>query len=163
MSAVRWRWLALAAGLVAAPAVARDSLGMFEGWGAFRDPGVPRCYAIAMPDNGGKGSVAYADVGVWPRRHVRGQVHFRLSKPPAGRQAPRLAIGGQRFALMAGVRDAWVADSRADAAVLAAMRSAATMTVSAREANGRLFTDSYKLAGAASAIDSALVGCAGGG
>jgi len=33
----------------ATPAQARDSLGVFESWGAFRDPSVPRCYAIAEP------------------------------------------------------------------------------------------------------------------
>ena len=38
-----------------APALARDSLGMFETWGAFRDPanspGGPRCYAIAKAEH----------------------------------------------------------------------------------------------------------------
>jgi len=139
--------------------MARDSLGMFEGWGAFRDPAVPRCYAIAVAEKGG----GYADVGVWPRRHVRGQVHFRLSKVPQGKEAPRLVVGGRRFELLASGRDAWLSDGRAEAAVLAAMRSSAGMTVSARGGDGKLFTDSYRLVGAASAIDSALVGCAGGG
>ncbi len=32
------------------PAAAKDSLGVFSDWGAFRDPSVPRCYAIAMPE-----------------------------------------------------------------------------------------------------------------
>lgn len=140
--------------------MARDSLGMFETWGAFRDPAVPRCYAIASAE---KGAGAYADVGVWPKRHVRGQVHFRLSKVPQGRENPRLVVGGRRFALMAAGRDAWLMEGRDEAALLAAMRSSAGMTVSARGGDGRLFTDSYRLAGAASAIDSALVGCAGGG
>ena len=39
---------ALFATLIPAPAIARDSLGMFSTWGAFRDPAVPRCYAVAM-------------------------------------------------------------------------------------------------------------------
>jgi hypothetical protein len=34
--------------LPAAPATARDSLGIWNDWGAFRDAAVPRCYAIAM-------------------------------------------------------------------------------------------------------------------
>jgi hypothetical protein len=40
------------------------------------------------------------------------------------------------------------------------MRSARTMTVTARSASGRMFSDSYTLAGAASAMDAALLGCA---
>ncbi len=60
--------------LAATPALARDSLGMFESWGAFSDPGVPRCYAIAMADKPRGAKVdyqAYADVGHWPRRALR--------------------------------------------------------------------------------------------
>ena len=37
----------LALACLAVPAAARDSLGVFGSWGAFRDPQVPRCYAIA--------------------------------------------------------------------------------------------------------------------
>ena len=81
--------------LAATPALARDSLGMFGNWGAFRDPGVPLCYAIAMADKPRGAKVdyrAYADVGHWPKRALRNQIHFRLSKrlaasapdPPAG-------------------------------------------------------------------------------
>ena len=150
--------------LLAGPALARDSLGMFEGWGAFRDAQVPRCYAIAQSE-AGKGAEhgrrGYADIGTWPRRQLRGKIHFRLSRAPAHDEAPRLALGGQRFKLVPSGSDAWPEDARAEAAIVAAMRSAAMMTVSARGQDGHVFTDSYKLAGAASAIDSTLVGCAG--
>jgi hypothetical protein len=47
-----------------------------------------------------------------------------------------------------------------DAAIVAAVRSAATMSVSARDAVGKRFTDRYSLAGAATAMDAATVGCA---
>ena len=40
--------LALAALLSANSALARDRLGVWNDWGAFRDAAVPRCYAIAM-------------------------------------------------------------------------------------------------------------------
>ena len=77
--------------ILASPAMARDSLGIFESWGAFRDPGAgqngPRCYAIAMPvpRRAGDAPKGFAAVGTWPRQHVRGQVHFRLSRPRAAR------------------------------------------------------------------------------
>ncbi len=149
--------------LCAAPAMARDSLGIWNAWGAFSDAGVPRCYAIAMAETVAGRSRAfqpYFTVGTWPRRAARGEVHVRLSRQlgPGGKVT--LSVGGQRFALAAGAADAWAQDQRMDAAIVAAMRSAPAMTVSARGATGGGFSDSYALAGAASAMDAAMLGCA---
>lgn len=146
----------------AAPALARDSLGLFGQWGAFRDAAVPRCYAIAMaqPSAMQREFQPYAAIGTWPRRDARSQVHFRLSRRLAPRATVSLAIAGQRFALVAGGADAWAADPRMDAAIVAAMRSAPTMALSARDFRGRPFGNSYDLAGAATAMDAATVGCA---
>ena len=72
--------------------------------------------------------------------------------------APNAA--GQRFTLTGGGGDAWARDKAMDAAIVAAMRSAESMTVSARDARGRAFWDTYRLAGAATAMDAASVGCA---
>ncbi len=149
--------------LIASPALARDSLGMFGTWGAFRDGAVPRCYAIAMaePGRGPHSFTPYADVGIWPRRGVRGQVHLRLSRRLAPDRPVTLSIGGQTFRLSAGGGDAWAPSPREDAAITAAMRSASTMAVHARDASGKVFSDSYGLAGAATAMDAAMLGCAG--
>lgn len=156
-SAVALLFLALAV-----PAGARDDLGVFDDWGAFRDPGAGRCYAIAMPERRGDAADyrAYASVGTWPRRGVRGQLHIRLSRKLAPTPSIGLALGGRRFRLTGGGRDAWATDKAMDAAILAAMRSAGSMTVSATDARGRRFTDRYSLAGAATAMDAASVGCA---
>lgn len=145
---------------LAAPVAAKDSLGVFGAWGAFRDPKVPHCYAIAAAQGSSGQYQAYADVGTWPRRKVRGQVHFRLSRELAERARITLSVGGQRFALTGGGTDAWAADKVMDAAMVAAMRSAQTMSVSAIARTGRRFTDRYTLAGAATAIDAATVACA---
>ncbi len=148
--------------LVASPALARDSLGMFSGWAAFRDPAAPRCYAIAMaaPSTMQRDYQPFADVAWWPRQGVRGQVHFRLSRKLQPNAAISLSIGGQRIPLVGGGGDAWAADKRGDAAIMAAMRVAKDMTVSARDAGGRGFTNRYDLSGAATAMDAAAVGCA---
>ena len=156
------RWL-LAAALLATPALARDSLGMFETWGAFRDPQAPRCYAIAMAETrpGAKADYqAYADVAHWPKRGLRNQVHFRLSKRVLPNAPIRLRVDSQTFVLVGGGGDAWAADRRMDAAIVAAMRSANAMRVTATAATGRGFSDRYPLSGAASAIDAAALGCA---
>jgi hypothetical protein len=156
--------LAVACAL-AAPALARDSLGMFESWVAFRDASVPRCYAIAMaePRRGAKvDHQAYADVAHWPRRGLRNQVHFRLSHKVLAGAPIRLRIASQTFQLAGGGGDAWAADRQMDAAIVAAMRSASAMRVTATAADSRGFSDSYPLPGAASAIDAAALGCARG-
>ncbi|WP_313803486.1 hypothetical protein [Sphingobium sp.] len=139
-------------------AQARDSLGVFEAWGAFRDPASPRCYAIAMPVAAKSGG--FAAVGSWPRQSVRGQVHFRLSRMRADEAAVILNVGDRRFTLVAGQVDAWAPDMRTDAAIIAAMRSATSMSVQTRDARGRGFADTYALRGAATAIDAAALGCA---
>lgn len=148
--------------ILAAPASARDSLGVFSSWGAFRDPQVPRCYAIAKPRPGEirRDYQPYASVGTWPRRNIRGQVHFRLSRKLATEPRIQLAISGKRFTLTGGGGDAWAPDRATDAAVVAAMRSAGSMSVSATDSRGRRFSNIYDLAGAATALDAATVGCA---
>ena len=153
--------------LVASPLAAKDSLGVFGQWGAFRDPQVPRCYAIAAAEPEVRESARntrehapFASVGTWPKRGVRGQLHFRVSRNLAESPRLSLAIGGQRFELTGGGGDAWARDRTMDAAIIAAMRSAGTMSVSATDKAGRRFTDRYGLEGAATAMDAATVGCA---
>lgn len=144
------------------PALARDSLGVFEKWGAFRDPNVPRCYAIAMGEQTGRQRdyQPFASIGTWPTRGVRNQVHFRMSRQLAPEGRITLFISGRQFALQGGGGDAWAADQAMDAAIIAAMRSAQWMTVNARDSKGRRFSDSWQLRGAATAMDAATVGCA---
>ena len=146
---------------VAAPVAAKDSLGVFDNWGAFRDRNAGRCYAIAMPEpsRAGRDYRAFASVGTWPKRGVRGQLHFRLSRKLAAQPVIALAIGGQRFTLTGGGNDAWAQDRATDAAIVAAMRSAGSLSISARDARGRRFADRYDLSGSATAMDAATIGC----
>jgi len=146
--------------LVAAPAAARDSLGVFDDWAAFRDPSLPRCYAITAADKGSGAYQAYADVGTWPRQDVRGQVHVRTSREMVKGSRVSLSLGGKRYVLAGGGADAWAQDKRMDAAIVAAMRSADSMSVSGIAKGGRRFTDRYSLKGAPTAMDAATVGCA---
>lgn len=147
---------------LAAPAAAKDSLGIFGDWGAFRDPAAPRCYAIAKPaaSRMQRDYQPYATVGTWPRHNIRGQVHFRLSREINGGRDITLIINDRRFALTGGGGDAWAQDKAMDAAIVAAMRSGARMIVNATDARGQRFSNTYDLAGAATAMDAATVGCA---
>ena len=153
--------LALTLILLASPLAAKDSLGVFSDWGAFRDPSVPRCYAIAKPTTSrlSRDNEPFATIGTWPRRQIRGQVHFRLSRMLAKNPSIQLRIGSQRYELTGGGGDAWAKDRTMDAAIVAAMRSAQSMTIRATDSRGRRFSNSYSLSGAATAMDAATLAC----
>ena len=153
----------LAALLIAAPLGARTTLGTFDGWAAFRDENPARCFAIAEPVRGGGGRWRpFASVGSWPRAGVRGQFYLRLGRARRSDAPVTLLIDDRRFALVAGASDAWAPDARTDGAIVAAMRSARSMSVAAVAATGGGFAETYVLKGAATAIDAAALGCARG-
>lgn len=138
----------------------RIPLGVFESWGAFRDPSPPRCFAIARPAGQSGRGEAFASIATWPREGVRNQFHIRLSRPRAANARVTLSVGDRRFELKAGAADAWAPDWRTDTAIVAAMRDGRSMSVETLAANGAPFADTYALKGAATAIDAAAVGCA---
>jgi hypothetical protein len=155
--------LSFAAIAVAGAAIARTSLGTFEGWGAFRDESPLRCFAIAEPVRQGGGKWrAFASVATWPGAGVRGQLHIRLAREKLNGAPVTLSIGGKRFPMVAGGADVWAPDSRVDAAIVAAMRSAPSMSIATRAATGAGFAETYALKGAATAMDAAALGCARG-
>ena len=160
----RWASLFLIAAAIPALAIAASptALGVFDGWGAFRDPATPRCYALAAPAATiGRPQVkAYASVGYWPKSRIRGQFYVRLSKARAPGRELRLTIGSRRFILTGNGAHGWASDTRMDAAIIAAMRSAPSMSVESGTPTGGAIADTYRLRGAATAIDAAALGCA---
>lgn len=147
--------------LLAAPVQAKDSLGVFGGWAAFRDPQAPRCYAIAVPaaSRQQRELEPFATIGTWPRSNIRGQVHFRLARQLRQGSPVTLQVGDKSFSLTGGGGDAWAQDRRMDAAIVAAMRSAPRMVIRATDRRGNRFSSTYALEGAATAMDAATVGC----
>ena len=160
----RWASLFLIAAAMPALAIAASptALGVFDGWGAFRDPATPRCYALAAPAATiGRPQVkAYASVGYWPKSRIRGQFYVRLSKARAPGRELHLTIGSRRFILTGNGAHGWASDTRMDAAIIAAMRSAPSMSVESGTPTGGAIADTYRLRGAATAIDAAALGCA---
>lgn len=147
----------------ASPGLARDSLGTYEGWGAFRDAQPYRCFAIAEPlRSSNRDARPFATISYWPGDGVRGQLHVRLSREtrPAARVV--LSVDDKHINLIASGADAWASGPRADASIIAAMRSGRVLSITTIAANGNSFTDSYRLKGAATAIDAAALGCAKG-
>jgi len=70
-----------------------------------------------------------------------------------------LSVGGAAFRLVAEGHSAWASDRHADARIVTAIRSGSSMSVSSVARDGTPFADGYRLRGAASAIDSALLAC----
>lgn len=157
-----WIFCSLLAGLAAPASAQLQSLGVFQLWGAFRQPG--RCYAIAEPVRSPRPEAwrPFASVGYWPARGVRSQVHIKLSREKRAGSAVLLRIDDQTFQLLGGGNNAWAPDRSADADIVAAMRTGLEMSVETRSTSGGLVRDSYKLRGAATAIDAAAIACAGG-
>ncbi len=164
------RWTTIAALLLALPGAAsaadteRTSLGIFRDWGAFREGAADtpdRCFAIAEPPPGTRaaGRGAFASVASWPSKRIRAQLAIRMSHEHRDGAPVTLSIGDSSFDLVAQGRDAWARDRRTDATVVAAMRSGSSMSVSSVTPQGLPFADGYRLRGAASAIDSALLAC----
>lgn len=153
--------LIFAASVISIPAVAKDSLGIFNSWGAFRDPEIPRCYAIAESEEitGKAERKSFATVGFWPSRMIRRQFHVRLSRDRSTNSRLMVSIAGRRFQLTASRSDGWSQDKRMDAAIIAAIRSATSMTVESVGRDGKPIVDAYRLRGAATAIDAASLGC----
>jgi hypothetical protein len=140
--------------IAAAPLLAKERLGAYQSWAAFKDAEVPRCYAIGSPDES-SGTGGYVSVGFWPKRGLSHQLNVRLSSTRSSDAGITLSVGGRRFQLTADGNIGRAKDRAMDLAIIAAMRSSQSMSV---QSSG--ITDAYALRGAASAIDAAALGCA---
>ena len=149
------RW-ALAATLLiaAAPLMAKERLGAYQRWAAFKDAEIPRCYAIGSPDES-SGTGGYVSIGFWPKRGLGHQLSVRLSRTRSNNAGITLSVGGRRFQLTTDGDTGRAKDRAMDLAIIAAIRSSPSMSV---QSSG--ITDAYALRGAASAIDAAALGCA---
>ncbi|WP_380782444.1 invasion associated locus B family protein [Sphingomonas sp. R86520] len=156
------RFAALLLLAVAVPAAARDTIGIYKGWGAFRDATPDRCFAIARPVMAGGRTSGFASIATWPKRGLRASFYVRLSRERDRSAGVTLTVGERRFALVANGLDAWASDAPSDRAIVAALRSGRSMSVEAVGVGGRPFADVYALSGAASAIDAAVLRCSGG-
>ncbi len=156
------RILALAVLLLAAlPAAAKDSLGIFSGWGAFRDGSPKRCYAIAEPEEtrGSDQRRPFVSIGFWPAKSATGQIHVRLSRDRSSKSRVTMSIGGRSYRLAADTANGWSQGPSMDRAIITAIRNSKSLSVESVGRDGRAIVDVYSLKGAATAIDAAAVGC----
>lgn len=145
-------------------AALREPLGVWQRWAALRETPGPRCIAVAQPlrrdgTTDRRGGFALVAARQGPTRAP--SVLFRLTRS-RGEGAPlTLVIGERRFALRGERETARAADAETDRAIIGAMRGATAMTLTTLDSSGRTLNDTYSLAGAATAIDAAQLGCTG--
>jgi hypothetical protein len=149
--------------LLAAPAIAKERLGVYQSWAAFKDAETPRCYAISEPEETIRGATqkAYLSVGFWPKKRVTHQIYVRLSRERSSNSGVTVSVGGRRFRLIASPNGGWAVDRKMDLAIIAAIRSSSALSVESIGRDGRSIVDAYGLRGAPSAIDAAALGCVG--
>lgn len=156
--------LAIALIVIAAPLAAKERLGAYQSWAAFKDAEVPRCYAIGGSDERSGTSSSqgggYISIGFWPKRGLTHQLYVHLSRTRSSNAGITLSVGGRRFQLVVDGNGGRAKDRAMDLAIIAAIRSAQSLSVQSSGVNGGTITDAYALRGAASAIDAAALGCA---
>ena len=150
----------LSMGVAVAAASPARVIGVSGAWAAI-DRG-SSCEAVSRSPfrPAGARSAAIAGFRFTPDRRQWGQFHAALSREPRPGATVMLEIGGQSFLLVARGREAWSRGTAQDQAIIAAIRSAGAMRVSARSASGRRFSDRFEPRGAATAIDQAAARCA---
>lgn len=149
--------LALAGTVATIPALAQPrAIAAHGDWGAFRDG--DRCYAVAMPTGRDSASPRQSFVTVGAAPSPR-RVSVRLGGIVAKGSGITLTVGSRRFRLTGGGDSAWSERPEDDRAIVVAMRSAESLTISGRSIDGQRLRDRYRLSGAATAIDAATIAC----
>ncbi len=151
-----------AVAVFATPLLAKDRLGVYQSWAAFKDAETPRCYAISEPEQiiSGATQKGYLSIGFWPKKRVTHQIYVRLSRERSSNSGVTISVGGRRFRLIASPGGGWAVDRQMDLAIVAAIRSSSALSVESIGRDGRSIVDAYGLKGAPSAIDAAALGCA---
>ncbi len=141
--------------LAAPPAQARDSLGVFGDWGAFKQRG--SCYATTASTSAAQGrkGPAYLTVTLWAGSRAP-QVMVGLGT--AARSA-RLSAGGQGFTPSVRGDAAWMPDSQGDALLLQALLASSSASVSMVSPRGNRLTDRFSLKGLSEAWAAAKAAC----
>jgi hypothetical protein len=138
-----------------APALAKETLGVFGDWGAFKT--ARGCYAVTQSSSAAQGRKSPATLGVARFAGQRG-VQASMSLGTAARSA-KLTVGGQGFSPRIEGDMAWMPDANGDAILIAAMArssSAASTLVSAR---GNRLADRFSLTGFANALRAIQSAC----
>jgi hypothetical protein len=162
------QFAALGLGVMGVPAMAQEptSLGKFENWEAYtyqaRDSRV--CYIYAAPTKSEaakkvKRDPVYFMVTHWPGRKVREQISTIIGYPFKEESLVKLKVDDKIFDLYTNGDMAWADGAETDKAIVAAMKSGSSLTISGTSWRGTATTDTYSLAGVQTAMDKIDTTC----
>lgn len=164
--------LALALGAVAIPAGAADQptlLGSSKDWTAYQaSTGEGRvCYALSRPTSSTPKKLArdsvYVLISTWPNRNIRDEVQLVPGYLYRDGQPVYAQVGSQRIEFFTRndgkAGSAWVKEVSDEAALVSAMRSGSTLTVTGVSKKGTKTSDTYSLSGIAIALDRVHAAC----
>jgi hypothetical protein len=143
--------------LMATPALARDSLGVFGDWGAFKQRG--SCYATTASTSASQGrkGPAYLTVTLWAGNRAP-QVMLGLG---TAAKSVRLTTGGQGFTPSIRGEAAWMPDSQGDGLLLQALLASSSASASMISPRNNRLTDRFSLTGLNEAWRAARAACKG--
>jgi len=154
--------------LMAAPtATAKEAIGAYGDWAAFRDEAEGKCYIVSPPSqtrasarNIRRGAAALS-VGVWPGKKIDGQVYAEVGFNMDAGKPVTLKVGSRSFTLLPDGESAWAENGGADETIVGALRRGSTAEVSSTSTRGTQVTDRYSLKGFSAALDAARRACSG--
>ncbi len=148
--------LVICVSALASPATARENLGVFGNWGAFKERGA--CYAIAVPtqSEAGKRSEPYITVSQFLPAGSAPQIMVATG---ASSRTVSVRAGGQNFRPTVRNESAWMPDSRGDQLMIQAFMASSSVNVEITTARGNHLFDRYALTGFGDAWKTAQAAC----
>lgn len=142
------------------------SMGTFEDWESFtyQDQGKPVCYVYSTPKKTEsakkvKRDPVYFLVTNYTGRKVKGQVSTIIGYPFKESSLVTIKIDTASFELYTNGDAAWAASVDVDAAIVKAMKSGKSISVTGTSWKGTETTDTYSLAGISKALDKIDTAC----
>lgn len=140
-------------------AASPTSLGKSGAWEGFtyKAPDSQVCYVFAAPSKSEskkkvKRDSIYFMVTHWPNRKVKGQISTMIGYPFKDGSVVKLAIDDKKFDLYPVDNMAWTDKADTEKAIVAAMKSGKSMSVTGTSARGTETTDTYSLEGISAAL-----------
>lgn len=141
---------------IMSPATARETIGVFGDWGAFKQRDT--CYTTAAPaqSTGARKGAAYLTVSIWPGQASAPQVMIAAGTAVT---TVTLRVAEQGFHPVVRGDAAWMPDSHGDQLLIAALAAANSLSIEYSSRRGRIFTDRYSLNGFNAAWKAAIAAC----
>ncbi len=142
------------------------SMGTFDDWESFtyQDQGKPVCYVYSTPKKTEslkkvKRDPVYFLVTNYTGRKVKGQVSTIIGYPFKESSLVAVKIDNASFELYTNGDAAWASSVDVDAAIVKAMKTGKSISVTGTSWKGTQTTDTYSLAGIGKALDKIDTAC----